>query len=246
MLLKSHEHLQARLHEHETYDDKLKEQYLKKAVKEMQKMKAGIQKDQQNIRNQFAEDKEYYKVKLKTFETNQEALKQTMDLIKKKLQDLKFNNNGGSSSIAGGYSILSSIDSGNNNMFASTQEGGLLNSHRSNNYNNTTQNITIIGGMVNKKNSSTFTLDQQSIKTYLSQELNHLKTFLLSKLQSVLDTIEDVRRPINDQIQNLIKENEGFDRELDRYDALYRNMLNDYMATLEENKKLIEYQYQMQ
>lgn len=31
-------------------------------------------------------------------------------------------------------------------------------------------------------------------------------------------------------------------REIDRYDALYRNMLNDYMAVLEDNKKFIEKQ----
>ena len=29
-------------------------------------------------------------------------------------------------------------------------------------------------------------------------------------------------------------------REIDRYDALYRSMLNDYLAALDENKKYIE------
>lgn len=39
-----------------------------------------------------------------------------------------------------------------------------------------------------------------------------------------------------DEIQDLHRENQGFSRELDRYDALYRKMLNDYMGILEENK----------
>ena len=38
------------------------------------------------------------------------------------------------------------------------------------------------------------------------------------------------------------KENESLSREIDRYDALYRNMLNDYMNSIEENKKLVEKQ----
>lgn len=41
-------------------------------------------------------------------------------------------------------------------------------------------------------------------------------------------------------MQDLVKENESFARQLERYDALYRDMLNDYLKAIEENKKFVE------
>eukprot|EP00347_Sterkiella_histriomuscorum_P002499 403367914 len=124
-LLKSHDTLQQRLHEHETYDAKLKDQYLKKSVTEMKKMKEKVEKEQISIRKQYDEDKDYYKNKMKVFEVNQESLKMTMDLVKKKLQDQKLNFNsvvGGSTQITGGQSILSQSIDQTGPMFQSTQQ----------------------------------------------------------------------------------------------------------------------------
>ena len=50
LLLKSFESLQARLCEHESYDEKLKERFLKKSVEEFKKMKLSLEKDQATIR----------------------------------------------------------------------------------------------------------------------------------------------------------------------------------------------------
>ena len=58
--------------------------------------------------------------------------------------------------------------------------------------------------------------------------------------------MEQIQRPIGDQIQNLIKENESFNRELDRYDALYRNTLNDYLGVLEDHRKLLDHAHVLQ
>ncbi len=49
-----------------------------------------------------------------------------------------------------------------------------------------------------------------------------------------------MRAPMRDEVQNLIAENECFKREIERFDALYKFMLSDYMNTIEENKKAVE------
>ena len=69
---------------------------------------------------------------------------------------------------------------------------------------------------------------------------------MLSKIQNVVVEVELLRDPFRDIVQNLKKENESFMREIDRYDALYRNMLNDYMVALEENKKFVEKQSELE
>lgn len=74
----------------------------------------------------------------------------------------------------------------------------------------------------------------------VQSEVEYLKSFLLQKIQSVILEVEEIKVPFRDAIQDLKKENEAFMREIDRYDALYRNMLNDYMVALDENKKYIE------
>jgi len=48
----------------------------------------------------------------------------------------------------------------------------------------------------------------------------------------------EFKAPLLDIVQNLRKENEGFSREIERYEALYRQMLTDYMKTIEEHKKV--------
>ena len=65
---------------------------------------------------------------------------------------------------------------------------------------------------------------------------------MLQKVQSLFSQIEEIKTPFENEVQDLKKENQAFSRELDRYDALYRNMLNDYLNSIEENKKLVEKQ----
>ncbi|CDW80056.1 UNKNOWN [Stylonychia lemnae] len=216
-VIKSYETLKLRIHEHETYDEKLKESYLKKSVETIKKMKIGIEKDQQLVKEQYQQDKEFYKQKLKTFETNEENLRQLMELVKKKLQALKFQN-------------LNLSAQEQQTLFGSIQEGQM--STRSN-FNNT-QNITIIGGQVN---STTISNEE------FNREIENLKNFVMIKLQEVLGEIEEIKRPVNDSIQNIQKESQALSRELDRYDALYRIILSDFQQILDDHKSLIEKQH---
>lgn len=78
------------------------------------------------------------------------------------------------------------------------------------------------------------------------EDLDYFKSHIMLRVDQMQQEIESFRSMNYEEIQNLRKENQAFSREIDRYDTLYRKMLGDYMTALEENKKLILKQSQLE
>lgn len=62
---------------------------------------------------------------------------------------------------------------------------------------------------------------------------------MTEKIVELARELREMKQPLEDKYQNLLCESQNFQRQLDRYDALYRGILGDYMHTLDSQKDII-------
>eukprot|EP00347_Sterkiella_histriomuscorum_P015086 403358369 len=230
-VLRQYNLMALKINEQETYDDKLKKKYLKSSIKEMNKIKLQLEKESKQLRDKQDQDKDYTRVKLKSLEVEFQSLKSSQDLIRKMLQQNKIDPNS---------------QQFQNQLFLTQQDlqNNPTSSARSQNY------TPLLTNSVYPNPLQSSVISHQSVTQnhlyQLQSDQDNLKNFVMQQIQQVLTKLGELQTPMLDQVQNLKRENESFIRELDRYDALYRNMLNDYINVLEENKSYVLKQQELE
>ncbi|CDW80811.1 UNKNOWN [Stylonychia lemnae] len=227
-LLRQYDTMAQKINEQETYDEKLKRKYLKQTI--------NLEKDANHLKSVQEQEKEYTRVKLKTLETEFVVIKQNQEYVKKVLSSTK--------------QQTAAIGATNNSLQINVQDPSIFITQDQNSY----PNINLGGSTNRSQINYTPQLQTQSISTNLNlvamntiqTDFEYFKSFVLQKIQGVYQKIEEEKQPLLDEVQNLKRENESFLRELDRFDALYRNMLNDYINILEENKSYIQKQSELE
>ncbi|TNV87765.1 hypothetical protein FGO68_gene766 [Halteria grandinella] len=229
--------LHGKISEMETYDDQLKQKYLKDTLKQVNDIRDKIINEQKVFKVKQKEEREQFLQRMKVVETDSDHVKSQVEYVRRVIQQHKF--------FGGCYAIpsppdQSKITSGtpvamDTSLF--TQDGtGPGNTQRT--------NVSQAFGQASLMQPS---LPHQIV--FLSNQLGQLQSdlaqldsFAKDRIGHLVLDIDELRNPLNTQVMDLKKENESFLRELERLDQQYKEIFGEYTGALDANRDLVEKQ----
>ena len=73
----------------------------------------------------------------------------------------------------------------------------------------------------------------------LREEMAKLRANWKQFEEALAEEVRQMKDPLNDRLQNISKEKEMITRQLQRYEALYRELVSEHTRVLEEHKEAI-------